>query len=138
MRLAPQHDGFRQVLRPIQLGLQILVVLVVGGHVLVHRLGLVELALAFEVQRQVVQVAHDGITHWHAAKAVECGVELLLPLQGQALIRLVSADSSSDFSLPASVTRKRLVVSARWPMTSNTAGSTKLTQLLTCSIFLLI
>ena len=32
-------------------------------------------------------------------------------------MRLVSADSSSDFSLPASVTRKRLVVSAMWPIT---------------------
>ena len=43
-------------------------------------------------------------------------------------MRLVSADSSSDLSLPASVTRKRLVVSARWPMTSSIAGNTSLSQ----------
>ena len=43
-------------------------------------------------------------------------------------MRLVSADSSSDLSLPASVTRKRLVVSARWPISSSVAGSTKFSQ----------
>ena len=39
-------------------------------------------------------------------------------------MRFVSADSSSDLSLPASVVKKRLVVSARCPITSNDAGKT--------------
>ncbi len=50
------------------------------------------------------------------------------PCSARPIMRLVSADSSSDLSLPASVIRKRLVVSARWPMTRSAAGKTNLSQ----------
>src|SRR5450830_1779755 len=39
-------------------------------------------------------------------------------------MRLVSADSSSDLSLPASVIKNRLVVKAKCPMSSSVAGKT--------------
>ena len=79
-----EHDGLGQVLGTVELGLQVLVVLVVGSHVLVHGLGLVELALALEVQRQAVQVAHHGVTERNPAEAVERGIKLTLTLQRQA------------------------------------------------------
>ncbi len=38
-------------------------------------------------------------------------------------MRFDSAESASDFSLPRSVTRKRLVVSNRWPISNRVAGT---------------
>ena len=48
------------------------------------------------------------------------------PCSAKPIMRLVSADSSSDLALPSSVIKKRLVVSAKWPMSSRVAGSTSL------------
>ncbi len=50
---------------------------------LVHSLGLVELALALKVHGQVVQVAHHRVAHRHAAEAVKGHVQLALALQSQ-------------------------------------------------------
>ena len=47
-----QHHRFRQILGAAQLGLYVFVALVKNRHVGIHRLGLVELALALEVERQ--------------------------------------------------------------------------------------
>jgi hypothetical protein len=52
--------------------------------VLVHGLGLVELALALEIERQVVQVGHHLVAQRHALEPVEGRVELALALQRQA------------------------------------------------------
>ena len=81
---ATQYDRLRQILGPVQFRLQILVVLVVGRHVLIHGLGLVELALAFEIQRQVVHIAHHRVAHGNPAETVKSHVELTLALQSQA------------------------------------------------------
>ena len=81
---AAQHDRFRQILGAIQLRLQVLVVLVVAGHMLVHGLGLVELAFALKIEREVVHVAHHGVAHRDAPESVERHVELALTLQRQA------------------------------------------------------
>ena len=55
----PQHLGLRQVTRTEQARLHLGVALIEPGHVLVDRLGLVELALALEVQGQMAQVVHQ-------------------------------------------------------------------------------
>ncbi|MCY1366047.1 hypothetical protein D9M69_529240 [compost metagenome] len=83
-RASPEHHRLRQVLRSLQTPLNIGVVAVQLGHVLVHRFGLVELALALEVQRQVLEVVHQCVAEWHAAHAVKGHVQLPLPLQRQA------------------------------------------------------
>ena len=51
---ATQHHRFGKILRPVQLRLQVFVVLIVGRHMLVYGLGFIELAFTFKVQRQVV------------------------------------------------------------------------------------
>ena len=81
---AAKHHGLGHVLGAIEFGLQVFVVLVISGHVLIDRLRLVELPLALEIQCQVIQVAHHGVVHRYAAKAVERHVELALALQRQA------------------------------------------------------
>ena len=81
---AAQNDGFRQILCAVESGLQVPVVLVVTGHVFVHRLGLVELPLALEIKRQVVHVVHQRVGERHAAETVEGHVQLSLALQRQA------------------------------------------------------
>jgi hypothetical protein len=96
--------------------------------VLVHGLGLVELALALEVQRQVVQVVHHGVAHGHAAEAVEGHVQLALALQGQAHHAVGFGRLLVGLELARLGHRKRLVVSARWPMTSSVAGNTSLSH----------
>jgi hypothetical protein len=54
------------------------------GHVTEHGLGLVELALALEVERKVVKIVHQAVGQWHLAKLVPSHVELALTLIGQA------------------------------------------------------
>ena len=78
---ATQNHRFRQVPGAVQLRLQVFVVLLPGGHVFIDRLRLVELALALEIERKVVQVLHQRIAHWHAPEAVERRVQLSLTLQ---------------------------------------------------------
>ncbi len=51
---------------------------------LVDRLRLVELALAFEIECQAVKVAHHGVTKRNPAKTIKRSVELSLALQRQA------------------------------------------------------
>ena len=50
----------------------------------VHGFGLVELALALEIQGQVVHVAHHRVAHGDTAEPVKRHVELALALQSKA------------------------------------------------------
>ena len=52
-------------------------------HVAEHGLGLVELALTLEIERQIVEVFHQMIIERTATELVEGCVELPLPLIGQ-------------------------------------------------------
>ncbi len=79
-----ENHGFRQLFGAIDAGLDIAEFRVVIEYVAEHRLGLVELALAFEVQRQVVHVLHQRVVHRALAELVEGHVELALALEGQA------------------------------------------------------
>ena len=78
-----EHHGLGQIFGTCNLLLQILVFRIVAMHVLIHRLRLVELALALEIERQVVQVVHQWRIKRHLAKLVECHVELALSLERQ-------------------------------------------------------
>ncbi len=82
-RGAWQHHGFRQTPGPPQTGLHLGIASVQTGHVFVDRLHLVELALALEVQRQLLQVVHQRPAVGHAPEPIESQVELALPLQRQ-------------------------------------------------------
>ena len=78
-----EHHRFGQVFRTIEFGLDVLVIGVKRGHVLINRLGLVELALALKIHRQAEQIAHQRVVERHPAKAVKSHVQLTLTLQGQ-------------------------------------------------------
>ena len=78
-----QHNGLGQVFCAIELGFNIFIALVIGGHVFVDCLCLVELALALKVHRQAIQIAHNRFVHWHTAESIKCHVQLTLALQGE-------------------------------------------------------
>ncbi len=81
---AAENDGFGQLLGAIDAGLDVAELRVVIEDVTERRLGLVELALALKIQRQVVDVLHDLVILRAQAEFVEGHVELALPLEGQA------------------------------------------------------
>ena len=66
-----ENDGLGHLFRTSKTLLQIAEFWVVIGHVSKHRLGLVELALALKVERQVVQVIHQRVINRHFAKIIE-------------------------------------------------------------------
>ena len=107
-RRTAQDHRFGQVLGAHDLLPEILVFRVIGGHVLIHRLRLVELSLAFKIQREVVHVVHHRVVERHLAELVERHVQLTLPLERQAQhavglgrfhIRLLLAGLGNDIPL---------------------------------------
>ncbi len=84
-RAAAEDDGALHPLRARQLLLHVLEFWIVLGDVFVHCAGFVELALALEIQRQVVhQVEQAVVDLVDALELVERHVELALALEGQA------------------------------------------------------
>src|SRR5258707_5902996 len=81
---APENDGFRHLLGARQPRFEVAELRIVPGHVAKCGFGLVELALALEVEPKVVEVVHDGIVKGHLAEVVESHVELALPLESEA------------------------------------------------------
>src|SRR6266705_5014018 len=119
---APEDDRFRHLLGARQFRLEIPEFRVVVGHVAERRFGLVELALALEVEREIVEIVHHGVVQRHLAEVVEGHVELALPLEGEAEHARIGADCASDTSLPRSVTTKRFISSKTWPTTKRASG----------------
>jgi hypothetical protein len=72
------------LLGAIDAGLDVAELRIVVEDVAERRLGLVELALALEIQRQVVDVLHHLVILRAQAEFVESHVELALALEGQA------------------------------------------------------
>src|SRR3546814_17452869 len=69
--------------------------LVETGDVLIRGLGFVELALALEIKRKVVDQIEQAVVDWlHAAEFLERHVELSLTLEGEAehAVRLCAFD----------------------------------------------
>ena len=78
---AAQDDRLRHRPGAAQPRLQVAELGIVVGHVLKHVFRLVELALALEVQREVIQVVHQAVVHRHLAELVPRHVELALALK---------------------------------------------------------
>jgi hypothetical protein len=75
-RAAAEHHRLGELLRARQALLEVAELRVEAVHVAKHALGLVELALALEIEREVVQVVHQRVRQRHLAELVPCHVEL--------------------------------------------------------------
>ena len=80
---AAQDNRLRHRLGTFALLCQIFEVRVVACHVIVDRLGFVELALTLKIQRQVIQIVHQLVVKRHLAKFVKRHVKLTLALESQ-------------------------------------------------------
>ncbi len=80
---ATKNHGFRELLGAVQAGFDVTKLRIEIENIAKHRLGLVELSLAFEIERQVVHVLQQLVIQRAFAKLVEGHVELTLALEGQ-------------------------------------------------------